>query len=74
MKKIPLAIKPKDLVNHKADIQRKAIEFYKIKDYVFPGQSRRARWESCIWFVADCWMRLGPQSFGDGSVIILQQP
>jgi len=69
--KIPLKIQPADLIHHKRDIQIQAIQFYRGKETVFAGEPRRERWKSCVRLVADCWMHLGPQSFGDGTVIHL---
>lgn len=71
MNTIPLAIPAKDLILHKADIQRQAIEFYNCKENVCADLPRRERWKACIHLVADCWMRLGPQGYGDGTVIYL---
>lgn len=67
---IPLAMTIEELKNHRGDIQRQAIEFYKSPN-VFAGLPKRERWSSCIRLVADCWLYLGPQSYASGPTIYL---
>lgn len=63
-------IKAAELSPHIPDIQRQAIEFYKLPNF-FASERRFERWKSCVQMVAKVWMDLGPQGFGNGQGVIL---
>ena len=46
--------------NHRDDIKRQAILFYKSRA-CFEGDPRRKRWTACVRMVVESWMALGPQ-------------
>jgi hypothetical protein len=46
--------------NHRDDIKRQAIMFYKSKNFL-DGEPRKKRWASCVQMVVETWLMLGPQ-------------
>lgn len=46
--------------NHRDDIKRQAIMFYKSKN-VFEGEPRKKRWTLCVQMIVEMWLMLGPQ-------------
>ncbi|RYD37452.1 MAG: hypothetical protein EOP85_17570 [Verrucomicrobiaceae bacterium] len=64
-------MKPEELRSHRDAIRCAAIQFYKAKGTMFPGQRPYDRWRQCIRLVADIYLRLGPQCEVSGPAILL---
>jgi hypothetical protein len=47
--------------NHRDDIKRQAIRFYRSKDTVFAGERPMKRWTLCVQIIVEAWLMLGPQ-------------
>ena len=47
--------------NHRDDIKRQAIMFYRSKENVFADERPMARWTNCVRLIVDTWLALGPQ-------------
>lgn len=61
MPSIPPAMTWEEIkANHRDDIKRQAIMFYKSKN-VFDGEPRKKRWTLCVQMIVDTWLALGPQ-------------